>query len=69
VIQQKSNFKGTARNFNPCMSGAAKITVAEGRISGSRNADPIKFIFLEYLCNAFFKVQNMKKNRATYSKK
>ncbi|MEW7289399.1 CoA transferase subunit A [Aquimarina sp. 2304DJ70-9] len=22
-------FKGTARNFNPCMSGAAKITVAE----------------------------------------
>jgi 3-oxoacid CoA-transferase subunit A len=22
-------FKGTARNFNPCMSGAATITVAE----------------------------------------
>ena len=22
-------FKGTARNFNPCMCGAAKITVAE----------------------------------------
>jgi 3-oxoacid CoA-transferase subunit A len=22
-------FKGTARNFNPCMAGAAKITVAE----------------------------------------
>jgi 3-oxoacid CoA-transferase subunit A len=22
-------FKGTARNFNPCMSGAAKITIAE----------------------------------------
>jgi 3-oxoacid CoA-transferase subunit A len=26
---RKSNFKGTARNFNPCMSGAATITVAE----------------------------------------
>ena len=22
-------FKGTARNFNPCMAGAAKITIAE----------------------------------------
>ena len=22
-------FKGTARNFNPCMCGAAKITIAE----------------------------------------
>ncbi|WP_373518180.1 CoA-transferase, partial [Pricia sp.] len=22
-------FKGTARNFNPCMCGSAKITVAE----------------------------------------
>ena len=22
-------FKGTARNFNPCMAGAGKITIAE----------------------------------------
>jgi 3-oxoacid CoA-transferase subunit A len=26
---RKFNLKGTARNFNACMAGAAKITIAE----------------------------------------
>jgi acyl CoA:acetate/3-ketoacid CoA transferase alpha subunit len=26
---RKSSFQRTARNFNPCMAGAAKITIAE----------------------------------------
>ncbi|WP_282088132.1 CoA transferase subunit A [Aquimarina algiphila] len=37
-------FKGTARNFNPCMCGAAKITVAEVEElvpAGSLNPDEI----------------------------
>ena len=34
-------FKGTARNFNPCMAGAAKITIAEvEELVDAGNLDP-----------------------------
>jgi hypothetical protein len=43
------------------MSGAA-ITVAEvEELVKLERLTLIKFIFLEYSCNVFFKVQNMKK--------
>jgi 3-oxoacid CoA-transferase subunit A len=49
VIQQKSNFKGTARNFNPCMSGAAKITIAEvEELVEAGTLDPNQIHILEY---------------------
>jgi 3-oxoacid CoA-transferase subunit A len=60
---RKSNFKGTARNFNPCMSGAATITVAEvEELVEAGTLDPNQIHILEYSCNVFFKDQNMKKN-------
>jgi acyl CoA:acetate/3-ketoacid CoA transferase alpha subunit len=41
---------------------AATITVAEvEELVEAGTLDLIKFIFLEYSCNVFFKVQNMKK--------
>jgi 3-oxoacid CoA-transferase subunit A len=47
-------FKGTARNFNARMAGAAKITIAEGRVNFTcRFLDPTKFTSGNYRHNAF----------------
>jgi 3-oxoacid CoA-transferase subunit A len=43
-------FKGTARNFNPCMAGAAKITIAEvEELLPAGSLDPNEIHIQEYL--------------------
>jgi hypothetical protein len=47
------------------MSGAATITVAEVEELEAGTLDLIKFIFLEYSCNVFFKDQNKRIEQRT----
>jgi 3-oxoacid CoA-transferase subunit A len=60
---RKSNFKGTARNFNPCMSGAATITVAEvEELVEAGTLDPNQIHIPGIFVQRIFKDQNEKKN-------
>jgi 3-oxoacid CoA-transferase subunit A len=55
-------FKGTARNFNPCMSGAATITVAEvEQLVEAGTLDPNQIHIPGIFVQRIFKDQNMKK--------
>ena len=55
-------FKGTARNFNQNMCGAATITVAEVEELVEVGAlDPNNIQFQAFLCNVSFKETSMKK--------
>ena len=48
-------FKGTARNFNPCMAGAAKITIAEvEELLPAGSLDPNKIHIPGILVNRIF---------------
>ena len=54
-------FKGTARNFNGCMAGAAKITIAEvEKLLPAGALDPNQ-IHLELWYNVFLKERSLKR--------
>ena len=55
-------FKGTARNFNPCMCGAATITVAEvEELLPAGSLDPNEIHIPEYLYSVFSKARSLRK--------
>ncbi len=55
-------FKGTARNFNPCMCGAAKITIAEVEELVPMGAlDPNQIHISGVLINRIFQGENYEK--------
>jgi 3-oxoacid CoA-transferase subunit A len=55
-------FKGTARNFNACMCGAAKITIAEvEELFPAGTLDPNQIHIPGILFNVFLKVKTLKK--------
>ncbi|MFV5694117.1 CoA transferase subunit A [Flavobacterium sp. LB3P122] len=55
-------FKGTARNFNPCMAGAAKITVAEvEELLPAGSLDPNEIHIPGILVNRIFQGVNYEK--------
>ena len=57
-------YKATARNFNPMMAMAGKITIAEvEHLVPAASSIQMKYIHLEFLYNGFFKVNISKKNR------
>ena len=55
-------FKGTARNFNPCMCGAAKITIAEvEELVEAGQLDPNQIHIPGILVNRIFQGQHYEK--------
>jgi 3-oxoacid CoA-transferase subunit A len=55
-------FKGTARNFNPCMCGAARITVAEvEELVPAGTLDPNQIHIPGILVNRIFKGESFEK--------
>ncbi len=55
-------FKGTARNFNPCMAGAAKITVAEvEELVPAGSLDPNQIHIPGIFVQRIFKGENYEK--------
>lgn len=55
-------FKGTARNFNPCMCGSAKITIAEvEELVEAGNLDPNQIHIPGILVQRIFKGSNYEK--------
>jgi len=56
-------FKGTSRNFNPCMAGAAKITIAEvEELVEAGTLDPNQIHIPGILVQRIFQGENTKKN-------